>query len=211
MREVMQSHLLGSVAAAAAVTALACVAHFALNVLLKRRARRDEITANRFPTTANRRRWLVSRSLRDALPPVALLIWIHGVSAAILAFSPHMPTAAASERLGRAVAGLYAAAVTGALVWLCARAGVIVQTALITRAREADSVWDTVMLPLLGRAARRLFPLLALTAAVSLMNWPPLVERVLDSLSIVLVIIVSAWLPRVRTELSTKAREGAAA
>jgi small-conductance mechanosensitive channel len=186
--------LWGSIAMATAAAALALAVHLALGRWLRRRARRDEIRAERLPTPGNRLRWLVSRSLRDALPPVALLIWIHGGCAAVLALTATMPSDVAASRLRTVVGWVYASGVTAALVWRSVRAGVIVQAALVSRARDADSIWDTVMLPLLGRAARRLFPLLALIAGVSLMNWPTLVERLLDSLSVVLVISVSAWL-----------------
>ena len=68
-----------TVALAALVLALMAVAHLSLRSWIKRKVRQDDTAVGDSPTSEVRLRRWGTRSLREILPPVALLMWIHGL------------------------------------------------------------------------------------------------------------------------------------
>ena len=154
--------------------ALILVAHAMLRWWLRRRERR----------AASRGRWWLSRSLRDCVPPLALLIWIHGLYVVFGMLLPLIPADGAAGRGAAALDWGYALALTGTFVWLLGRAGVIVEALLMSVSRQAGNAWDGMMLPLAGKAARRLLPLLALGIGVSALAVSPALEQILRNATI---------------------------
>ena len=72
-----------TVTLAVLVLVLMALAHLSLRWWIKRRARADDDAAGETPTSdLSLRRW-VTRGLREVLPALALLIWIHGLSLAL--------------------------------------------------------------------------------------------------------------------------------
>ena len=68
-----------TVTLAALVLVLMALAHLSLRWWIKRKARQDNYAVGDTPTSDLRlRRWL-TRGLREILPALALLIWIHGL------------------------------------------------------------------------------------------------------------------------------------
>jgi hypothetical protein len=63
------------------------------------------------------------------------------------------------------------------LFWLLARIGVIAEALVMAASRDAEAAWDAVMRPVTGRAVRRLLPLAALVAGVSILPLTPALER----------------------------------
>jgi small-conductance mechanosensitive channel len=182
---------LGSVAV---LVILALVAHTGLRWWLHQRTRAAESSAAKLPTSRNKMRWLISRSLRDGIPPVAALIWIHAGYAAASVLLLRVNSDSLRTGAIRVLDWSYAVGIAAAVVWLCWRAGVLVRSWCVSRAREHDSAWDAVMLPLLGRAARQLMPMAALGVCISTMPWPPTVQSALRSLASVVLIGIGTWM-----------------
>lgn len=183
-----------TLAFAALALTLAGLAHAALRWWLRRKVRMDEAAAATMPTRVARARWWLSRSLRDCAPPLSLLIWIQAVYV-VLGLLLRLVDADTLATLGAAaLAWGYALSLTGALLWLLVRAGVIVEAVLLSVSRGADNAWDGAMLPLLGKAVRRLLPVLAIAVGVSALALPPELERMLRKATIVLGIGVVAWI-----------------
>lgn len=183
----------GTIGLALVVLVAGAAAHALLRVFLHRRARRDEATAARSQSRAAQSRWLFSRTMRDCVPPIALLIWIHGIYLAVWLLLLSFPDS--SVLAARYVARwAYGASVAIALLWLSVRLGVIMQSLLIVRARTGGSVWDTVMLPLVGRSARVLLPLIAFMVAVSTFGLPPSLDRAFHNATTLLLIAAVAWM-----------------
>ncbi|OFW14645.1 MAG: hypothetical protein A3H29_02885 [Acidobacteria bacterium RIFCSPLOWO2_02_FULL_67_21] len=102
-------------------------------------------------------------------------------------FGMLLPLIPADGAAGRGAAALdwgYALALTGTFVWLLGRAGVIVEALLMSVSRQAGNAWDGMMLPLAGKAARRLLPLLALGIGVSALAVSPALEQILRNATI---------------------------
>ena len=72
-----------TLAASIAVLVLVGVADAILRWLVRRKIRRDEATAETTPGRLREARYWLGRGLRATVPPLELLLWIHGVHAAV--------------------------------------------------------------------------------------------------------------------------------
>jgi small-conductance mechanosensitive channel len=178
------------------ILVLVAATHTSLRWWVRRRraAAAAAAPADRPSTT---RHWL-ARGLEEMLPPVALLLWIHGayfVLGLLLASAPwwsFAPTATLILGWG------YRLAIVAALIWLLARAGRVIEAFLLSLAHRTDATWDDVMLPLAGKAARRALPLLAIIlAAPALARSPALSQIVGTATSLVLISVVAIILIQV--------------
>jgi small-conductance mechanosensitive channel len=77
--------------------------------------------------------------------------------------------------------------------WLLWRIGIIVESLLLVRSRQAGAGWDSVMLPVVGKAARRLLPLIALALGASVLPLTPGLEQAARKVTVVIVIGGAAW------------------
>ena len=68
-----------TVTLAALVLVLIALAHLSLRWWIKRKTRQDDAAGGDAPTSDLRLRRWVTRGLREILPALALLIWIHGL------------------------------------------------------------------------------------------------------------------------------------
>jgi small-conductance mechanosensitive channel len=179
---------------AVVVLTLMAMIHLALRSWLRRRERRDEAAAANTRTKGARVRWWLSRSLRDILPPFAVLLWIHAFYVAFGVLLLQFTARAVVDPALVALKWVYGLSLTAALFWLLSRAGIIIEALLISVSRTADVTWDSVMLPLAGKAARRLLPILALVAGVSALALSPDLEQALHQAAVVLFIGLIAWI-----------------
>jgi small-conductance mechanosensitive channel len=175
---------------------LGALAHVFLRGWSRRRVRRDEAAAIDAPSDAARVRWWLSRSFRDSVAPLALLIWIHAFYVALTRVLSQMPGSAGvtSGIAFEALDWAYGLGLMGAFFWLLSRAGDIIDALLISMSRQAATAWDGVMLPLAGKAARRLLPLLALGVGAATLPASPELEQFVRQGAVVLVIGVVAWM-----------------
>lgn len=183
---------LSAIALSVVILAAGAVAHLVLHWWMRRKARHEEEAAATESIDGSRvRRWL-SRGLRSIVPPLALLIWIHGLYiVAGLLFRDFV------EREWVAVAGTalrwtYGFAVICALFWLLLRIGRMIEAFLVSLSSRTAVRWDDVMLPLAGKAVRQLLPLLALILAAPALSGSPDVEEVFrNGMSLVLIGVVA--------------------
>jgi small-conductance mechanosensitive channel len=168
------------------------LAHFSLRWWIKRKARQDDGAVSHVPPSELRLRRWVTRGLREILPAVALLIWIHGLYFALsLLIERAIPQPLADTAL-RAVRWGYSLSVVGAIVWLLSRIGRVIEAFLVSLSTRTESSWDDVFLPLAGKAVRRALPLLALIlGAPALSVSPALAEVVRNATSLLLIGLVA--------------------
>jgi small-conductance mechanosensitive channel len=185
---------LAFVLGAALILIAATVAHITLRRWARRRERRDDAAVAAAPTLERRARWWLSRSIRDCAPPLLLLIWIQGLQAALgFALRTYAPPAWTGG-LSTALAWSYGLSVTGAAYWLLARLGVIVEALLLAGSRRWDTAWDNLLLPIVGKAVRRLLPLAAFAVGASLVPLSAAAQDAGRKLIVVAVIASTAWL-----------------
>ena len=184
---------LWSLAAAAAILAVAGLAHALLRWVVRRKVRRDEAAS--VDATASRRallHWL-DRGLTDGVSPLALLIWVLGAYGALTAVLASVPSPAAeyAMRLAATVRGIGTMA---ALFWLLLRAGRVVESALTSLPSRTGNAWDDALLPVAGRAARALMPILALVLGVQTLAIPDAYQSLLGTGLTLALIGVTAFL-----------------
>jgi small-conductance mechanosensitive channel len=177
---------------AVSVLVLFALAHFLLRWWIKRRARQDDAGADEAPENDLRLRRWVTRGLKEILPALALLLWIHGLyfTAGLLIrqAGPRPLTDVALVVLSWA----YSLGVVGGIFWLLSRTGRLIEGFLVSLSIRAESSWDDVLLPLAGKAVRRALPLLALIlAAPALSVSPALAEVVRNATSLLLIGVVA--------------------
>jgi hypothetical protein len=144
-----------------AIVPLVAVAHVALRWWTRRRARKQQEKPLAPGESAKARYW-VARGLSDAVPPIAFLLWLHGLCFALgslLGDSTDATWVAHGLSLLGAVRGL--GTLLG-LAWLLARIARTLESLLQTFASRTEANWDDVLLPFAGKALRLILPLLAL-------------------------------------------------
>ena len=177
----------------ALVLAVATLAHAALHVWIRRKARREAAAAAEGTADTRRMRPWISRGMLAVLPPLAAILWIQGLKYAI-AISLRE---AATEPAGRMLTALewtYDVAMVAAVFWLLLRVGRLIDKFLTSLASGGEATWDDVMLPLAGRAARHLLPLLALIMAAPILASMPELSLLLRQAVSLLLIGVAAYL-----------------
>ena len=182
---------LSAVSLSALVLVAGALSHLVLRWWIRRKARQEEAAADGTSDVGRARQWL-SRGLRQIIPPLALLIWIHGlyIAGGLLFDDLGAPewgeVAATTLRWG------YGLSVVAALFWLLLRIGRLIEAFLTSLSARTDNTWDDVMLPLAGKAVRQLLPLLALILAAPALAGSPDVEQVFrNGMSLLLIGVVA--------------------
>jgi len=176
----------------ALVLALMALAHLSLRWWIRRKARQDGAAVGDSPAGDLRLRRWVTRGLREILPALALLIWIHGLYFTLsLLLRQAGPQTLADPALV-ALTWAYSLSVVGGVVWLLLRIGRLIEAFLVSLSARTESSWDDVLLPLAGKAVRRALPLLGLIlTAPALSVSPALAEVVRNATSLLLIGVVA--------------------
>jgi small-conductance mechanosensitive channel len=168
-----------------AVLAAAAVAHWALSRWAHRRPEPSDAT---WSFDGRVRDW-VSRGLKHVVPPLAMLIWVHGVFVVLRLLLAQSEATAAYET---ALAWAYRLSLVAGMYWLLRRIGGLADEVLVSIARRTAGTWDDLLLPLAGSAIRRGLPLLALILARPIFAASPALAAVVgDATSLLLIGMVS--------------------
>ncbi|HEU5021061.1 MAG TPA: mechanosensitive ion channel domain-containing protein [Bryobacteraceae bacterium] len=178
-----------SLSLTALVLVAVSLAHICLRRWIHRKVRQNE-AAGRDPSTA--RHW-VAAGLTEVAPAVLAVIWIQGLYAVINLLLRGV-TFTYSEPVRLALKWCYGLSFLAALFWLLLRIGRAIDHYLKSLSRRLETAWDDVMLPLAGKAARRILPLLAFTAAAPILPASPGSEEMFRKGASLLLIGVIAFL-----------------
>jgi small-conductance mechanosensitive channel len=145
----------------AAILLLVAIAHVGLRWWTRRRERKqhDQPLA---PGESPKARYWIARGLSDAVPPIAFLLWLHGLHLVLTMLATDHSD---DSWLARGIAildWLRGAGTLLGLAWLLARVARTLEALLRTFATRTEAAWDDVMLPFAGRALRLILPMLAL-------------------------------------------------
>jgi small-conductance mechanosensitive channel len=183
-----------TLARAALVMTLIALAHLSLRWWVQRKARADEAAkADSQPGDMRLRGW-VTRGLREILPPLALLIWIHGLYFALGLLLGQTGTQTLVDPALVALSWAYRLSVIGAIFWLLSRIGRLIEAFLLSLSTRAETSWDDLLLPLAGKAVRRALPLLALILSAPALSVSPAVAEVVRNATSLLLIGVVAFI-----------------
>ena len=124
--------------------------------------------------------WLAV-SLGQLVSPAVLLLWIQCLYVVARLLIP-APTAATAASLPyTTLRWTYAITLVLAFLWLSSRAGRAIELFLLWQASRTKTDWDDKLLPLAGRAARRMPPLLALIWGAPAFGASPAVAEILGN------------------------------
>jgi small-conductance mechanosensitive channel len=115
------------------------------------------------------------------VPPLAFIIWISGLRLAASLLIAEIDRSETARGLTTVGDWTYGLLMLGAAVWLLARLGKVFEAALAAMAARSGNTWDDLLLPFLGKATRRLLPLLALVFGVPALQVPPGTAEMLRS------------------------------
>jgi small-conductance mechanosensitive channel len=166
--------------------ALAALGHLALTWWVRRTARQGAEPLSSLRTGL--RAW-VPRAVSTVAAPLALLIWVHGLS---LVARVLLSRVAAPAFAAPALAWVYRIALVVGLYWLLLRIGRLIESLIVSLVRRTAVTWDDLLLPVAGKAVHRALPLLALVLAKPIFApAPALAEVVANATSLLLIGLVS--------------------
>ncbi len=174
---------------------VAALAHAGLRWWIGRAARRSEASApgDASADIMRMRPWL-ARGLREMVPPLALLLWIHGVQFALGVLVRETLEGEGAGRAGTALEWGYGLAMVAALFWLLSRIGRLLEAFLVSLSARTASTWDDLLLRMAGKTARRLLPLLALILASPALTLSPAQTQMLRNATSLVLIAVLAFI-----------------
>jgi len=177
---------------AVAMLSLIATAHLTLRWWIRRQtAAPTGATGTEWPAESRVRGWLTS-GLNEMLPPLATLIWIHGISSTIGLLIGRISSPPIADQAFVALRWGYGVSVVLGIFWLLMRLGRILESFLISLAARAETAWDDAVLPLAGKVIRWTLPLLALIlGAPALSVSPALAEVVGNATSLLLIGVVA--------------------
>ena len=161
---------LGVIATIASILALVGIADVLLRWVVRRKIRRDEAAV----ADASRHelvQWL-DRGLKQAVPPLTLLMWVLGGYAVLSTALADLGSVAAAAPAGCAAIWARDAGTMVALFWLLLRIGRVIEAATAALASRTVNAWDDAALPIAGHAAWLLLPTLALILGVQVLSIP---------------------------------------
>jgi small-conductance mechanosensitive channel len=172
---------------------LVAVAHVGLRWWVRRRTRVEASIPTTSTDTPTARYW-IARGLAEAVPPVACLLWIQGLTFTLTTLVQNLPNVEVANDVSRAIALVHGLVTVAALAWLLARVARTLEALLKSLATGSENSWDDVLSPLAGRALRLVLPLLALIMGVPALAFSPEAEQVLQNAVSLLLIGVLAFL-----------------
>jgi small-conductance mechanosensitive channel len=144
-----------------AMVLLVAIAHAALHWWTRRRKRHHESRPLGEGESASARYW-IARGLSDAVPPIAFMLWLHGLCLAASTLLADFPDSTWVARGLTAIAWMRGIGTLSGLAWLLARIARTTEALLRSYASATEANWDDVLLPFAGKALRLVLPILAL-------------------------------------------------
>jgi len=134
------------------------------------------------------RHW-IDRVLAAALGPLTLLLWIYGPYAAIsLLLADAAAAGAQVAPAAQALGWLRDLTTIVALCWLLARVGRVIEERLTQLAARSDNRWDDLALPVAGKAARLVLPLVAIIVYAPVLEVSPNLQALFSRVVTILLI-----------------------
>jgi small-conductance mechanosensitive channel len=170
------------------IVLLIALAHGGLKWWLARRARREERALAADASELARIRYWIGRGLYEAVPPLALMLWVHGLHFALINLLGDLPANRFVEQATAALHLLRGIGTVVALTWLLSRIGRTLQALLMSIAKRTRSEWDDVIAAFAGKALRLILPVLAIILAAPMLDVSADVQKFIQNASSMLLI-----------------------
>lgn len=189
---IMQDAFLGvrwiTLLASAAVLAAVVLADVLLRRVIQRKVRDEHTRATSASSEeAARHRWF-GRCLNVSIPPLALLIWVAGLYAAIALVARDLEHYATAQTVLRILNIAGSAGILASLFWLVYRVARVLEQRGLAKFEAGESVWDRVVFPHIAKGVRRILPLIVLIFGIPLVPVSQDIEPLADNAVSLLVI-----------------------
>lgn len=181
---------------------LVAFAHGALRWWAKRKIQSQEETPIQPGETRATRYW-IARGLSEAVPPLALLLWIQGLHFTLVALISDFD----AQWTGRGLAivdWLHGLGIVIALAWLMVRIGRTLEAVVLSFTSRTEAAWDDVLAPFAGRALRLTLPLLAIILGTPALAFSSDMEGVIQNAVSLLLIGTVGFLLLQLVDVSAK-------
>lgn len=145
------------------------ILHALLHWVVRRKIRKDGGQSAAAPPRERESHHWWNRSLHAAVPPLAVLLWIYGLYAAVSLILLDFQSREAAEGALGALRVVKALAALAAGFWLLYRVGAVLESRLNTLSSGGGATWDSILFPLAGKAVRLTLPLLVLIFGVPML------------------------------------------
>ncbi len=159
---------------------LVAIAHIALRWWARRKVRKHAEQPQAIGETRAMRYW-IARGLSEAVPPLAFLLWVHGLH---FALSTLLTGFEGREWAGRGIIVVDWLQGFGTLIglaWLLVRIGRTIEALLLSLSSRTGNNWDDVLAPFAGKAVRLTLPLLAIILGTPALAVSPDMEVVIQN------------------------------
>ena len=140
---------------------LVAIAHITMRWWARRRAQK-QWDRPFVPGESSAARYWTARALSDALPPIAFMLWLHGLCLAATTLLADYPDSLWLTRGLTAIRWVRSVGTLLGLAWLFARFGRTTEALMRAHASQTKAAWDDVLLPFAGRALRIILPMIVL-------------------------------------------------
>jgi small-conductance mechanosensitive channel len=179
-------------------------AHAGLRWWSRHRASKEELRLTEAEGGNPTARYWIARGVRVAVPPLALLMWIHGLYFPLSTLLSGFAPAAISAQAANVLLFLRGLGTILALVWLLVRISRTVDAWLLSFASRSRNAWDNAMAPFAGRTVRFALPLVAIILGVPALSVPAGLESVLQKgVSLILIGTIAFILIQFMNALAT--------
>ncbi len=144
-----------------AIIVLVAIAHLGLRWWTRRRERRHQDRPLAPGDSAKARHW-IARGLSDAVPPIAFMLWLHGLYFAVTMLIQDFPDTAWLARCLSLLGAVCGVGTLLGLAWLLARVARTIEALLQSLSSHTEANWDDILLPVAGKALRLILPMVAL-------------------------------------------------
>ncbi|MGE0113418.1 MAG: mechanosensitive ion channel family protein [Steroidobacteraceae bacterium] len=170
------------------IVLLIALAHGGLKWWLARRTRRDERELAEHASEMARIRYWIGRGLYEAVPPLALMLWVNGLHFALLSLLGELLS---GRFVGQGTTLLHLMRGIGTVVgltWLLSRIGRTLQALIVSIATRTHSDWDDVMAAFAGKALRLILPVLAIILAAPMLEVSADLQKLVQNASSMMLI-----------------------
>ena len=170
-----------------AIVLLVALAHVAMSWWARRHERKSREAPAEAGDSIGVRHW-IARGLRNAVPPIAFLLWLYGVHLASTTLLAELPESMWRGRGLVTLGWLRGIGTLLGLAWLLHRVARTVDALLKAIAARTGAKWDDVLMPFAGRALRLVLPMIALIlGAPALQVSPEIKQLIQNAVSMLLV------------------------
>ncbi len=183
---------------------LVATAHVGLKWWSGRQARKDAQIPTAADGAARTTRYWIARGVQGAVPPIALVLWIHGLHFALSTLLSDVNSTTIVAHATTILNFLRGFGTLLALIWLLVRISRTVDALLQSLSSRSENTWDDVMAPFAGRTVRLTLPLVAIILGAPVLSVSPGLESVLrNGVSLLLIGTIAVILMQFMNALAT--------